>query len=352
MRAYRFGLLALGGLALLAGIWGGLIRIGWPWPPLQPSLLVAHGPLMIAGFLGVVIGLERAVALGRAWGFGAPLLAGLGVLALLTASSTLAAALFVASSLLLVLIFVRLYRLRPEWSSLILSVAAAGWLVGNLLWFQGQPLPRIVPWWAGFLVLTIAGERLELAQVLLGARPRAGLLAACSLVLAGLVASLPAFALGLRLAGLGLLMLAIWLARYDVARRALRRPGLPRFGAVCLLAGYAWLGLSGLLWLLQPELLQGGFWYDAVLHSLFLGFVFSMIFAHAPTIVPAVTGLAVPFRTRFYLHVGLLHASLLLRVVGDLAAHPDARRLGGLLNALAILLFLVLTAQSARGRKR
>jgi hypothetical protein len=331
MRAYRFGLLALGGLALLAGIWGGLIRIGWPWPPLQPSLLVAHGPLMIAGFLGVVIGLERAVALGRAWGFGAPLLAGLGVLALLTASSTLAAALFVASSLLLVLIFVRLYRLRPEWSSLILSVAAAGWLVGNLLWFQ---------------------ERLELAQVLLGARPRAGLLAACSLVLAGLVASLPAFALGLRLAGLGLLMLAIWLARYDVARRALRRPGLPRFGAVCLLAGYAWLGLSGLLWLLQPELLQGGFWYDAVLHSLFLGFVFSMIFAHAPTIVPAVTGLAVPFRTRFYLHVGLLHASLLLRVVGDLAAHPDARRLGGLLNALAILLFLVLTAQSARGRKR
>ena len=35
-------------------------------------------------------------------------------------------------------------------------------------WFvAGWACYQIVPWWAGFLVLTIAGERLELAQVLL-----------------------------------------------------------------------------------------------------------------------------------------------------------------------------------------
>jgi hypothetical protein len=78
-----------------------------------------------------------------------------------------------------------------------------------------------------------------------------------------------------------------------------------------------------------------------------------MIFGHAPTIVPAVTGLAVPFERRFYLHVALLHASLLLRTVGDLAPLLEARRWGGLLNAVAILLFILLTASAAwRARTR
>ena len=57
-----------------------------------------------------------------------------------------------------------------------------------------------------------------------------------------------------------------------------------------------------------------------MVHSVFLGFVFSMIFGHAPTIIPAVTGLTLPFERVFYLHVGLLHGSLLLRIVGDLAS--------------------------------
>ena len=67
MSRRRGGLLGLGGLALLAGPWGGLARIGWPWPPLQAGLAVAHGPLMAAAFLGVVIPLTaqagRSVAL-------------------------------------------------------------------------------------------------------------------------------------------------------------------------------------------------------------------------------------------------------------------------------------------------
>jgi hypothetical protein len=85
-----------------------------------------------------------------------------------------------------------------------------------------------------------------------------------------------------------------------------------------------------------------------MVHTLFLGFVFSMIFGHAPTIIPAVTGIAVPFERTFYLHVGLLHGSLLLRFVGDVASLPDARAWGGLLNAVAILLFAVLTIRAAR----
>ena len=60
------GLVALAGLALLAGLWGGLLRIGWSLPPLEAQLATLHGPLMVGGFLGVVIALERAVARTRA----------------------------------------------------------------------------------------------------------------------------------------------------------------------------------------------------------------------------------------------------------------------------------------------
>jgi hypothetical protein len=47
------------------------------------------------------------------------------------------------------------------------------------------------------------------------------------------------------------------------------------------------------------------------------------------------------FLRSFYLHVILLHLSLLLRVTGDLVNVPSAQKWGGALNALAILLFLV-----------
>ena len=88
--------------------------------------------------------------------------------------------------------------------------------------------------------------------------------------------------------------------------------------------------------------------YDAMLHAIFLGFVFSMIFAHAPIILPTITGLALPFQSAFYLHVALLHLSLLLRIAGDLGQLPWAQRWGGLLNAAAILIFLVNNVRAVR----
>jgi hypothetical protein len=59
----RVPLLALAWAALIGALWGGLLRLGWAWPTPQPSLALLHGPLMVCGFLGTLIGLERAVAL-------------------------------------------------------------------------------------------------------------------------------------------------------------------------------------------------------------------------------------------------------------------------------------------------
>jgi hypothetical protein len=324
------------------------VRIGWTLPPITPQLVTLHGPLMVGGFLGVVVSLERAVAINRGWAYAAPGLAALGSLsALVGLPVSLAAGLLVGASALLVLIFERIYRLRPEWSTVLLMLGGLAWLVGNALWLGGQPVPLVVPWWAGFIVLTIVGERMELAQVLLPARSRAWLLLAAAVLLIGLVVATVTFGPGVQVGGLGLLGLSAWLLRYDIARRTLGRPGLPRFGGVALVLGYLWLALTGLVWVLGPDRLASGFWYDAMLHGVFLGFAFSMIFAHAPTILPAITGVQVPFRPRFYAHLGLLHASLVLRIAGDLLGVQEARRWGGLLNVVAVLVFVGLSAQAA-----
>ena len=60
----RFPLLALGIGSLFCGVWAGLLRFGWSLPAGRANLIELHGPLMVFGFLGTVISLERAVALG------------------------------------------------------------------------------------------------------------------------------------------------------------------------------------------------------------------------------------------------------------------------------------------------
>ncbi|MCO5243594.1 MAG: hypothetical protein M9927_07165 [Anaerolineae bacterium] len=56
-------LVVLAVVALLAAMWAGLVRMGWQLPLLRPTLPMAHGPLMVCGFLGTLVGLERAVGL-------------------------------------------------------------------------------------------------------------------------------------------------------------------------------------------------------------------------------------------------------------------------------------------------
>ncbi len=69
--------LALAILALLFALWAGLLRLGWALPSI-PNLALAHGPLMVSGFLGVLIPLERAVAIRQRWMFAVPVVASLG----------------------------------------------------------------------------------------------------------------------------------------------------------------------------------------------------------------------------------------------------------------------------------
>lgn len=347
LRLARLPLLLLAMLTLLAAMWAGLLRMGWRWPPLQPTLPINHGPLMVSGFFGTLISLERAVAVGKRWAYLGPLFSALGGLLLIFGAPGLPGPLLLTlGSAWLVAIFLGFPRRHPADFTLVMTLGAASWLVGSLLWLAGRPVYQVVSWWAAFLVLTIAGERLELGRVL---RPTPAIRRLFSLAvavyLAGLLLSFFHLDLAVRLTGLGMLGLALWLVPNDVARRTLRQSGLTRFIAASLMSGYFWLGLSGLLNLAFGAL-PAGPRYDAALHAVFVGFVVSMVFGHAPIIFPAVLNLAIVYRPFFYAPLLLLHASLLLRIAGDLGGFLPLRQWGGLLNAIAILLYFAMLLTS------
>jgi hypothetical protein len=349
---WRLPLLAFGFVALFAGIGAGLARLGWPMPDVAAGAAAWHGPLMVCGFFGVVIALERAVAIGRAWAYAAPLAAGLGTAALLHGVAAASAGLYFGASLGLLAASLNVLWRQREGFMLVITLGAACWCVGTARWaFFGAPVHEVVGWWIGFLVLTIAGERLELSRFLPTSRSAHRVFGAIVIALLAALVLWP-----LRHApqafGIALLALAAWLVKQDIARRTVQQSGLTRFIALCLLTGYFWLAVGGAL-IAAFGLAPGGWPYDAALHALLLGFVFSMVFGHAPIIFPAVLRVTLPYHPSFYAPLALLHASLALRLAGHAGLGFHVTRWGALLSALALAAFVANTAAAVpRGRTR
>lgn len=328
-------------LSLILALWAGLQRFGWAMPALHPELPMAHGPLMVSGFLGTLISLERAVALRRLWPYLAPVLTGAGGLMLACGIGDAAGPLLMTlGSFVLVVIFAVLLRQQNERFMQVMAAGAVALFAGNVWWLSGALIPQVVHWWLGFLILTIAGERLELSRMLRHEKQveRQFLYIALAFGV-GLVVASFAPDPGVRLTGAATVLMALWLVAYDVARHTVRASGLTRYVGACLLSGYFWLAAGGVLLLVYGQEMAGPV-YDACLHAVFVGFVFSMIFGHAPIIFPSVLGVPIFYRPYLYVPLVVLHLSLILRVVADLAYLLDLRRWGGLGTALAIVLFL------------
>ena len=342
-------LLLPGAFALLAGLDAALVLLGLPAPVPGTRLGEVHGIVLALGFVGTVIALERAVAAGRALGYLAPAALGAGAIGLvLGAPRALADPVLVAGTVGLLGLYVLLWRRAADLAVLIQAAGAVLAIGAALLWWADLPVPQLIPWLSGFLILTIAGERLELARIVMSSgRTQAVLAAAATGYVVAALAALLWPAAGYPLLGAALLGLTGWLAARDIARGTVRGSGLPRYMAVCLLAGYGWLLVPAGLWLLTGPVVTGR-GYDAVVHAVMLGFVMSMIMAHAPVILPAVLRRPLPYTRWLYLPVALLHASLLLRiVVGDGRDIQGAVSTGGVLNIVAIVVFVVIAAGSA-----
>jgi hypothetical protein len=340
--AYRVPLLIAGFLSLGFGIAAGLARLGFGIELPSPALTTLHGPLMGGAFLGTVISLERAVALGAPWAYAAPLAAGSAGLAwILGAPVSAGAYALVLGGFILLAATLQIFLRQPELHNACLAFGASCLPLGAAAVAAGD-VSSATPAWLGFLVLTIAGERLELTRFM-PPSPRAKIFfaAICTVLFAAILLAIFLPQPGWKAVAATLLALSVWLAAKDIARRTIRERGLTRYIAAALLSGYAWLAAGALIALAAPEFAPGRPAWDAALHAWFLGFVFSMIFGHAPIIAPALLKVSLPYHAFFYAPLVVLHASLAERIAGDLLLMPALRERGALGNAAAIAIFIL-----------
>ena len=352
--SHRAWLMVGAGISLLAGLDGALLLLGVWSPVMSTRLSKWHGPLMVLGFVGTVICLERAVALGHRLAYLVPAVSGLGVIVLLAPlpfdSARAGLALLTLAQLGLLTIYVPLWR-RSHDDAVVIQGAGAFCAAGAAaLLATGAHVSQIVGWLACYMILTICGERLELSRLTM-ARNRA-LPTLCLAVVAALLVSVVSPAIGWRVLGVVLIGLAVWLCRHDVARGGLRRGGQAAYIGTLLMIGYLWLATAGIVCTIQrPPTSRNG--YDAVVHSLFLGFTMGMILGHAPIILPAVLQVRLEWTTWFWLPAFLLEASLLVRIgIGDGLDRSAAVQAGGTVNVLSLLTLVAVIATHIQPRTR
>jgi hypothetical protein len=338
----RLPLFGLSLLILCLASYGGLPRMGWTLPLPAPTWASFHGPLMVSGFLGTLLGVERAVKLGRNWMYLSPLLCVLGSFFILSGVSVPSTGprLFLAASTLALAVSVEMVLRRHSLDRIVMLMGSAAWFSGNFLWAASAPIPSIILWWADFLVLTLAAERLELGRFFNpSTASKAVFGVASSLCLGGTIWTLSDPLAGTRVASLGMLCLAAWLMVFDAWERNGADKGSV-YSVACLHTSYLWLFMGGVLGLVWAPVENGRF-YDAFLHTLFLGFVFSLVFGHAPQIFRTVAQRPLVFLKSYWVHFALLDLSLTFRILCDLTGWMALRHWAGMLSAVAVAVFVL-----------
>ena len=336
MKNRHFLILPLVFISLLAGILTGWIRIGWNMP--LAVLAGNHGALMVGSFLGTLICLERTISFPNRFALIVPLLNVLSAVFIFAGLSRTAYVFLLLGSAGLTIIYYMYYIKHKKLYILIMMAGSMCYLIGNVLLIKSSFFPASAMWWIAFLFFTITGERLDLSRFLVRSRLVTGsLIFMLALFLAGIIA--PFHLYGGYIIAISMTGSAIWLFKYDMAKHSIKKPGLSFYSGIILLSGYFWLGVTGLFMAYGSYF---GLLYDSALHVFFLGFVFSMIFAHAPVILPAVLKLQVnPFGKSLYFWVILLNLSLILRVSGIFTGTAPYKELAGLLNGIALTGFFL-----------
>lgn len=322
--------------SLITAIWTGWIRLGWSLPITNAA--AHHGALMVNSFLASLIFLERAVTFRNKWVLLLPAVNALSVLAIMLEYPVVAQFFFVAGSAGFVSMCIYfIYRFKEAYYYIFLTGAFC-LLVGNIILYRTNSYPGAVNWWMGFLLFTIVAERLELSRFLALTRFKRNLLWIClAMVLTALL--WPFHSSGNYVLAVSFGATAGWLLRYDMARYSIRVKGQHRYSGILLITGYVWLLIMAVLLVYGNRF---AFMYDAVLHSFFIGFIFSMIFSHAVIILPAITKLPVKiYRPVLYLWFVLLQISLGIRIMADVMERIWLRKTAGIASGLSILLFFV-----------
>ncbi|MFZ6013563.1 MAG: hypothetical protein ACOYXT_24695 [Bacteroidota bacterium] len=329
---HRLPFMLLAIINLFAGLGTGLVRIGWQFE--ISNLAPAHGAIMVGGFLGTLISIEKIIPLRNKFLFFIPALSGSSLLLFLLNMPQESILMVTLASLGLVVIFVYYYFKYKDLQYLIMLIGGICWLVGNVLLYSKNFYPASFPLWLGFILFVIVGERIDLMKFM-PVTNRAKFLLMFFLAMY-LGSTLFHFhGAGNYIAGISLIAVAVWLIKNDMISANISKSALTKYVAIALLCGYISLLICGVFILsLQGSAMA----YDAVVHTFFLGFTFSMIFAHGPIILPGVLGVIVkPYHIIFYLFLSLLQASWLMRAFSDSSLNFYLRQISGLLSTVAIL---------------
>jgi len=340
-------------LSLLTGIFSGWFRIGWNLPISLPS--GEHGALMVGSFLGTLICIERSVSYHNKAALFVPLVNGLSLIFFLLAMPKISYIFLILGGAGLTGIYYIVYVKHKGIHILIMMAGAMCYLIGSAVLYNSSFYPAVVMWWIAFLFLTITGERLELSRFILlknKIKKKSVLIFLISLFIVSIF--LPFHSdLGSLLSAVSMIGSAIWLFKYDMAKHSLKKPGQSFYSGMLLITGYCWLMLTGVFFALGAYL---GSFYDASLHAFFLGFVFMMIFAHAPVILPAVLKLgSSPFGKTLYMWYVLLNLTLIFRVSTFIPEVAAYKHWAGMLNGIAILGFfanMIVLAKLARRKPK
>lgn len=336
MKAERFVFVLLAIASLLAGMWTGLTRLGLE--VLHLNATAHHGAIMVGGFLGTLISLEKAIPLQKKIFLVVPVISASSIVFFMTGQFGYSLMALILASIGLCLIFATYLIRQYDLTLMLMFLGSLFWMVGNILLLTRNFYPLAFPWWMAFLLFTIVAERLELSKFLPVTKTNKNvLLIFLGIFLLGVL--LPFHTYGTYFTGINLILISAWLIRYDVVRITIRKKGLTRFTGIALLSGYVALVFDGIFLLTFPNT---PFAYDAILHTFFLGFIFSMIFAHGPIIFPGVLGSPIkPFHPILYLPLVLLISSVVVRVTADAGLIPLTYRLvSGWISTASILLYL------------
>lgn len=347
MRIHRIPYVLLAMLSLIAGLAAGLQRIGWSIP--VSGVASSHGAIMIGGFLGTLITLEKIIPLKKPVLYLVPILSATSVVLFFADLSLYSTACLMAASAGLSVIFLIYFAREKSMIYAIMFAGAACWLTGNIYFVVYNFYPVAVPWWIAFVLFIITAERLELMKFLpVSTKQKIAFVIILATFLFGCIITF--HGIGSYFAAFGLAAASIWLMRHDVVSINIKKEGLTRYVGIALLAGYCSLLLCGIF---LPLISNEPLGYDLIIHTFFIGFVFSMIFAHGPIILPGVLGISLkPYHPVLYLWLVLLHGSWLVRTFSDIALNIQLRKYSGLISAIAIIgYFLTIVTITIRTRR-
>ena len=348
----RTSILLLIPVLLAVALYSAVARIGWNLP--LPALPVNHGFLMVSGLFGTLISLERTFPLTQKLWLSIPLLSSIAAVWVVIDHRTEAYALQVVASVLLSFLYLKQWYRFREVFLLGLVLSGLCWAMSGVVLLMGQSYPAASMWYILFLLFTITSERLELSKFIATpgwAKPLLLLIFA----LLFLVQALPFHWGSNHYSGIFIAGIAYWLLSFDIVNINLRKKGFFYYTGSTLYGGYLWLMLSGVLMALP---LNSFYHYDAVLHSFFIGFVFMMLYAHAPIIFPALVGItAKPFHKFLYFPVAATHLLLLIRIYADYTGNFELRKWTGILQVAIMLSFfggfaVLMLKERSRSRKR